>query len=139
MQADQFPQSPEQITLTNTWMNTKKHGRDDKEIENAKKIAEEQRRKRNRTKPFRQRVRVQGMMVETTISPDSLVEEMLPPVPASTRSSCSSEAIDSDFDGPLISPKTKKKLERLSRESKEEKEQYEIIVPPPDIIAKPSQ
>ena len=137
MQADQFPQSPEQITLTNTWMNTKKHGRDDRDIENAKRIAEEQRRKRNKVKPFRQKHGVECETMDSTIQLDGSVEDMLLPVPATTRDSCSSEEIDPDFDGPVISPKTKKKLEILARESREEQMHYEIA-PPQDITASPT-
>ena len=37
MYADDYEQEPEQVTLTNQWLNTKKHGRDDKEIERDKK------------------------------------------------------------------------------------------------------
>ena len=37
MYADDFPQSCEQVTLTNQWMSTKKHGRDDNEIKRDKK------------------------------------------------------------------------------------------------------
>ena len=36
MNAEDFPHSPEQVTLTHQWLNTKKHGRDDQEIEATK-------------------------------------------------------------------------------------------------------
>lgn len=59
-------------------------------------------------KPFRQRISAEAGLDESTIQPDSLVEEMLLPVPDTTKDPCSSE--DSDFEKLLISPKTKTEI-----------------------------
>ena len=48
-------QEPKQVTLTNEWMNTKKMGRDDYEIErDAKKVISD-RKRNNREKVFARR------------------------------------------------------------------------------------
>lgn len=52
MYADDFPQSPKQVTLTHEWHTTRKHGRNDEEVELTElKIAAE-RKAAKKTKPL---------------------------------------------------------------------------------------
>ena len=51
MYADDFPQSPKQVTVTQVWHTTRKHGRDDEEIEATRlKVAAERKAARNKNR-----------------------------------------------------------------------------------------
>jgi len=111
MYADDYEQEPEQVTLTNQWLNTKKHGRDDKEIERDKKkvLAD---RKRARQKVFLRQQRTNAneeaspskCIQESEVSELTQIEEDIEEVVIHHSSD------DSAFDGKLVSPAAKRLL-----------------------------
>ena len=108
MYADEFDQSPEQITLTNQWLKTKKRYRDDAIIERDRKIAIATKKR----KPFRR---------NTTTKPggDELASAILEEVELSALIQIEvleavvdnelSSSNDSKFESKLISYDTKKR------------------------------
>lgn len=111
MYADDYEQEPEQVTLTNQWLNTKKHGRDDKVIERDKKkvLAD---RKRARKKVFLRQPRTNAneeaspskCIQESEVSELTHIEEDIEEVVIHHSSD------DSAFDGKLVSPAAKRLL-----------------------------
>jgi len=111
MYADDYEQEPEQVTLTNQWLNTKKHGRDDKEIERDKKkvLAD---RKRARQKVF---LRQQRTNANEEASPSKFIQESEVSALTQIEEDIKEVVIyhssdDSAFDGKLVSPASKRLL-----------------------------
>ena len=107
MHADQFDQSPEQVTLTNTWHHTRKRGVDDDEIERVWNAVAAEKKK----KPFRREKRGIDELVELPVEGSAILELTQSEVLEATvdqSSSSSSSSEDPAFDKKLISPKQKK-------------------------------
>ena len=109
MQADQYDQSPEQITLTNQWLHTKKRGRDDDEIErDRKKVAAKKREKVFKRSPS---IRVEDAIVREEVQPEVELSALTQTevLEACVDESCSTSN-DSAFSSKLISPAVKRRL-----------------------------
>ena len=103
MQADQFDQSPEQVTLTHTWHQTRRVGVDDEEIERVRKAVAAERR----NKPFRHKRKAKSLIVELPME-ESEISELTQGVvlEATVDQTCSSA--DDAFADKLISPEQKR-------------------------------
>jgi len=105
MYADEFDQSPEQVTLTNQWKNTKTNGRDDEEIErDRKKLMAE--RKAARQKPNANNDNEKSKESEATkpllissLPPEvwSVCLEFLPPRDLTIASTCLSRDLSTSY------------------------------------------
>ena len=106
MYADDFPQSPKQVTVTQVWHTTRKHGRDDEEIEDTRlKVAAERKANRNKKVFTRERSKsAPPSFQESEISEMTQPEVMLEAVADVISSG------DDRFEKPLISPAAKKRL-----------------------------
>ena len=105
MHADQFDQSPEQVTLTNTWHHTRKRGVNDDEIEIVQKAVAAEKKK----KPFRREKRGVDELVELPVE-ESAISELTQGEVLEATVDQSSSSEDSVFDKKLISPKQKKAM-----------------------------
>ena len=105
--ADEFPQSPEQVTLTHQWMNKKRRGRDDEEIsKDSKKAAAA--RKRNRKVFVREPVKRPISEIEVVDMKEVPQPEVMEAIVENeVESVASSASNDSAFDTTLISPEAK--------------------------------
>ena len=80
MYADDFPQSPKQVTVTQVWHTTRKHGRDDEEIEATRlKVAAERKANRNKKVFARERSKsappsFQESEISEMIQPEVMLE-----------------------------------------------------------------
>ena len=106
MYAEDFPQSPKQVTVTQVWHTTRKHGRDDEEIEATRlKVAAERKANRNKKVFTRERSKsAPPSFQESEISEMTQPEVMLEAVADVISSG------DDRFERPLISPAAKKRL-----------------------------
>ena len=110
-------QEPKQVTLTNEWMNTKKMGRDDYEIErHAKKVISD-RKRNNREKVFARRLRTKKGEDEEEVVVDEVhlsaltQTEMLEAVVDEDEEEVeATSSYDSAFADKLISPRAKRRL-----------------------------
>ena len=110
---DEYPQSPEQVTLTHQWTNTVKRGRGDLQIEeNSKKALAA--RKKKKDKPFVHTggKRAIAEVQEVEMSELTQPEVMEAVVDADEESLISASSNDSAFSSKLISPASKQKMHR---------------------------
>ena len=108
MYADDFPQSPKQVTVTQVWHTTRKPGRDDEEIKATRlQVAAERKavrklRQRSKSAP----PKLQQSEISELPQPEVILEAS---VDESSSGDVSSSGDDA-FDKPLISPAAKKRL-----------------------------
>ena len=144
MQADLFDQSPEQITLTNSWQNTKRRGHEDKEIVSASKSAIEQRKKINKRKLFSSREESPEVCLEkvddargTESKEVGSTRDESKEVGGSTRSNSSSKksvVFNSEFEQLSMSASAHRRLARKLKETKTKRERIKTVTNMPLII-----
>ena len=111
--ADEFPQSPEQVTLTHQWMNTKRRGRDDEEISRDSKKALAARKRSKKVfvrEPVKSPVSEIEIVEMKDVPPPEVMEAIVEDVVESVASSTTN---DSAFDKKLISPEAKRLNRRI--------------------------
>ena len=106
MYADDFPQSPKQVTVTQVWHTTRKPGRDDEEIEATRLKVAAERKAARKQKPFS---RERSKSAPPTFQESESSELTQPEVILEARVDAISSG-DDRFEKPLISPAAKKRL-----------------------------
>ena len=111
---DEYPQSPEQVTLTHQWTNTVKRGRDDSQIaENIKKALAARKKKKAKVFVHSSRKRAIAEVQEVEMSELTQPEVMEAVVDEDDQDSVGASSNDSAFSSKLISPASKQKRRRI--------------------------
>jgi len=105
---DEYPQSPEQVTLTHQWTNTVKRGRDDLQIaENSKKALAARKKKKEKVFVHSGRKRAIAEVEEVELTELLQPEVMDAVVDVDDQNSVGAFSNDSAFSSKLISPACK--------------------------------